>query len=425
MTLKLEAEREDVDPYESTTFAAKAGLEHRFSPDAHRQRPRSTASGPRSTTPSATTNICIVSLPSKLDYDGRDNKLDPTRGFRAILEAEPFADINAGTLALVSEGALAGYYGIRRRATGWCRRARLARHDRRRRHRGNPGDAALLPRRRRLDPRLRVSHRRPAGERRGGRRPLLLRDVARAPLPRDRHDRHRALHRCRRGLRGSDPGFLGGVQRRRRHRPPLLHAARAAPLRRRRAAQRATTAIPSRFTSDWGKLSDDAETIRQNASSRHRPHRSSLCSRSRSARRSRRTAARSPASSASSKARFRRPIERSRSTASRTSSPGIRRSRGSPSPTATALGLQLEGVEVVWTRSALLRTQARHRRAARRRRSRCCAGRFLRQARRAAGCLRPAARDRHRHHRAAASRRSPRRCIGVRGGSCRRPARRH
>ena len=37
MTLKLSAERETVDTYESTTFAAKAGLEHRFSRDADRQ----------------------------------------------------------------------------------------------------------------------------------------------------------------------------------------------------------------------------------------------------------------------------------------------------------------------------------------------------------------------------------------------------
>ena len=37
MTLKLEAERESVDPYDSTTVSAKAGLDHRFSRDAHRQ----------------------------------------------------------------------------------------------------------------------------------------------------------------------------------------------------------------------------------------------------------------------------------------------------------------------------------------------------------------------------------------------------
>ena len=110
-TLKLEAEREDVDPYESTSFSGKVGLEHRFSPELL----GSTAlNGELDEIDDAFGNneYLLVSLPSKLDYDGRDNRLDPTRGFRAILEAEPFADIKAGTLALVSEGGLAGYYGI-------------------------------------------------------------------------------------------------------------------------------------------------------------------------------------------------------------------------------------------------------------------------------------------------------------------------
>ena len=64
--------------------------------------------------------ICIVSLPSKLDYDGRDNKLDPTEGLRGTLDAEPFIDINAGTLALVTQGDALRLLRLRRRATAWC-----------------------------------------------------------------------------------------------------------------------------------------------------------------------------------------------------------------------------------------------------------------------------------------------------------------
>ena len=66
----------------------------------------------------------IVSLPSKLDYDGRDNKLDPTEGLRGTLDAEPLAEFERGTLALVAQGTLSGYsafgderpHGARRRA---------------------------------------------------------------------------------------------------------------------------------------------------------------------------------------------------------------------------------------------------------------------------------------------------------------------
>jgi translocation and assembly module TamA len=111
MTLRLEAEHESVDPYDSTTFSAKAGLDHRFSPTLT----GSTAlNGEWAQIDDAfgTNEYLIVSLPSKLDYDGRDYKLDPTTGLHATLEAEPFTDLNAGTLALVSEGSLAGYYGI-------------------------------------------------------------------------------------------------------------------------------------------------------------------------------------------------------------------------------------------------------------------------------------------------------------------------
>ncbi len=110
-TLKLSAVRETVDTYESTTFAAKAGLEHRFS----RALTGSTAINAEWADIDdafGTNHYLIFSLPSKLDYDGRDNKLDPTEGFHATLEAEPFTDINAGTLALVTKGTLAGYYGI-------------------------------------------------------------------------------------------------------------------------------------------------------------------------------------------------------------------------------------------------------------------------------------------------------------------------
>ena len=111
MTLKLSAERETVDTYESRTIAAKAGLEHRFSP---------TLTGATAVNVEwadiddafGSNRYFIVSLPSKLDYDTRDNKLDPLEGLRGTIDAEPLAEFNAGTLALVTKGSLAGYWAF-------------------------------------------------------------------------------------------------------------------------------------------------------------------------------------------------------------------------------------------------------------------------------------------------------------------------
>jgi translocation and assembly module TamA len=111
MTLQLLGERETVDTYESSTIAGRAGIEHRFSPVL---------------TGASAVNLewadiddafgnhryLIVSLPSELDYDTRDNKLDPTEGLRGTIDAEPLAEFNAGTLALVTKGQLSGYWAF-------------------------------------------------------------------------------------------------------------------------------------------------------------------------------------------------------------------------------------------------------------------------------------------------------------------------
>lgn len=110
-TFKLSAVRETVDTYESTTFAAVAGLDHRFS---ERLTGSAGVNAEWADIDDAfgSHRYVLISLPSKLDYDSRDNKLDPTEGLHATLEAEPFTDLNAGTLAVVNKGSLAGYYGV-------------------------------------------------------------------------------------------------------------------------------------------------------------------------------------------------------------------------------------------------------------------------------------------------------------------------
>ena len=115
-TLKLEAEREDVDPYESTSFFGKAGLEHRFSPELL----GSTAlNGELDEIDDAFGNneYLLVSLPSKLDYDGRDNqpRSDPR------LSCDP----GSGALRRHQRGHARARQRGRARRLLWDRRARI------------------------------------------------------------------------------------------------------------------------------------------------------------------------------------------------------------------------------------------------------------------------------------------------------------
>lgn len=111
MTLKLAAEREFVDTYESTTFSGRAGLEHRFS-ETLKVSTAANVEWADIDDAFGSNEYFIVSLPSKLDIDHRDNKLEPTEGLRGTLDVEPLADVIGGTVALAARGSLSGYYAF-------------------------------------------------------------------------------------------------------------------------------------------------------------------------------------------------------------------------------------------------------------------------------------------------------------------------
>jgi translocation and assembly module TamA len=111
MTLQLAGEKEFVDTYESRTFSAKAGLEHRFS----EQLTGATAVNAEWADIEdafGENRYLIVSLPSRIEYDGRDNKLDPTEGLRGSFDAEPFYDLEGGTPAMVTRAMVSAYYSL-------------------------------------------------------------------------------------------------------------------------------------------------------------------------------------------------------------------------------------------------------------------------------------------------------------------------
>ncbi len=110
-TFKLSAEREFVDTYESRTIAGKAGFEHRFN-EKLTLSSAVNVEWDRIEDAFGKNQFVLVSLPTKLDYDARDNKLDPTKGLRGTFEAEPFTDILGGTVAVVAKGTISGYYAV-------------------------------------------------------------------------------------------------------------------------------------------------------------------------------------------------------------------------------------------------------------------------------------------------------------------------
>lgn len=110
-TLRLAGEREFVETYESRTVSAKAGFERQFTEEL---RGSIALNVEYSEIEDAfgRNEYAIVSLPGRLDYDGRDNKLDPTEGLRGTFDAEPLVDVAGSTVALVARGSLSGYLSL-------------------------------------------------------------------------------------------------------------------------------------------------------------------------------------------------------------------------------------------------------------------------------------------------------------------------
>ena len=113
LTLVLAAKREFVDTYEARSVSAAAGLEHIFS---DKLTLKTAFKVERSQVEDAfgENQYLIVSLPTELQYDGRDDKLNPTEGLRGTVRMEPFAELRGSTYALVTEGEVSSYFSLDR-----------------------------------------------------------------------------------------------------------------------------------------------------------------------------------------------------------------------------------------------------------------------------------------------------------------------
>lgn len=111
LTLQVFGRREFVDTYERRSVYARAGLTHRFTDELTGS---SAINIERSRVEDAfgINDYMILSLPSELLYDSRDEKLDPTRGINALAQLEPFYDFEGSTAALIGRVSAATYLSL-------------------------------------------------------------------------------------------------------------------------------------------------------------------------------------------------------------------------------------------------------------------------------------------------------------------------
>lgn len=98
--------------FRARTVGANAGFKHRFD---ERLSGEIFAKFEASTIDETTVgdgDFYMLSLPGALNYDGSDNALDPTRGFRVGLKAEPFQEFNYNNTGLISEVAGSVYFPL-------------------------------------------------------------------------------------------------------------------------------------------------------------------------------------------------------------------------------------------------------------------------------------------------------------------------
>lgn len=108
VTLFAGARREFVDAYERRSILARIGLAHRFS-EALSGEIGVAAERSRVEDVFGRRDHMILSLPSQLAYDSRDDKLDPTEGVNARLGLEPFHDLRGGATAVAATVSAATY----------------------------------------------------------------------------------------------------------------------------------------------------------------------------------------------------------------------------------------------------------------------------------------------------------------------------
>ena len=111
LTAAVTASREVYDPYSQNTFRGRVGLAHEFTEDligalAFNGEFDHVDDG------FGERDLVLASLPSSLAYDGSDNRLEPTNGYRVKLSAEPFHEIRFGNFGVFTRLDASAYFSF-------------------------------------------------------------------------------------------------------------------------------------------------------------------------------------------------------------------------------------------------------------------------------------------------------------------------
>ena len=108
-TLRVAGYRETTDAYRVTALESEVGLEHSFSDTLSGSLGLEVARS-QTVEPTVTENHLLTTLTGKLDWDARDNKLDPTTGHRALFSAAPAYDFAENTPYATFSADVSGYW---------------------------------------------------------------------------------------------------------------------------------------------------------------------------------------------------------------------------------------------------------------------------------------------------------------------------
>ena len=110
-TLRVEGYRETTDAYRVTALESEVGLEHSFSDTLSGSLGLEVARS-QTVEPTVTENHLLTTLTGTLDWDTRDNKLDPSSGHRALFSAAPAYDFAENTPYATLSTDVAGYWAF-------------------------------------------------------------------------------------------------------------------------------------------------------------------------------------------------------------------------------------------------------------------------------------------------------------------------
>ena len=110
-TLRVEGYRETTDAYRVTALETEAGLTHIFSDTLSGSVGLEVARS-QTVEDTLTEDHLLTTLTGKLDWDTRDNRLDPSEGHHALFSAAPAYDFNESTAYATFGADVSSYYAF-------------------------------------------------------------------------------------------------------------------------------------------------------------------------------------------------------------------------------------------------------------------------------------------------------------------------